>query len=146
MSDDRYVALVDQLVTLDAEIPEVEFKVNNCDPDKIAILVSAISNSARLNDRPCGYIAWGVEDGSHEIKGTTFRPAKEKASSQPLELWSANVISPSLHISFPRGRTSQGPHSITRNSGGQPNPHQIQKYQLHQGWIRNAKTCGSSRV
>jgi ATP-dependent DNA helicase RecG len=106
---ERLIALVDKLVQDDAELPCVEFKVNNCDPERIGTLISAISNSACLRDEPYGYVVWGVNDEKHEIIGTTFRPVTEKAHGQPIELWLASNINPSLHFAFkevphPRGR------------------------------------------
>jgi ATP-dependent DNA helicase RecG len=106
---ERLVALVDQLASSDAELPYVEFKVNNYDPDRIGTLVSAISNAACLHDQPFGYVIWGINDDKHEIVGTTFRPFIEKAHGQPLELWLSNSINPSVHMTFkevahPRGR------------------------------------------
>jgi ATP-dependent DNA helicase RecG len=106
---ERFIALIDEFTALGFELPCVEFKENNWDPDRIGTLVSAISNAARILDELCGYVVWGINDDSHEIVGTNFRPAKEKAKGQPLELWLANVISPSLHCIFrdvphPKGR------------------------------------------
>jgi len=45
---ERLVSLVDEFVKGDTELPCVEFKVNNSDPERIGTLISAISNSARL--------------------------------------------------------------------------------------------------
>ncbi len=106
---ERLIALVDDLAENDTELPCVEFKVGNYNPDRIGTLVSAISNAARLYDEPRGYLIWGVNDEAHEIVGTTFRPASEKASGQPLEFWLTNSMSSSLHIAFkeiphPKGR------------------------------------------
>jgi ATP-dependent DNA helicase RecG len=97
---ERFIALVDQLASIGHELPHVEFKANNWDPERVGTLVSAISNAARIADEPCGYIVWGIDDNSHDIVGTQFRPAKEKASGQPFELWLANAISPNLHCVF----------------------------------------------
>ena len=97
---DRFIALIDELAALGHELPHVEFKVDNWEPDRIGTLVSAISNSARVADEPCGFIIWGISDDDHEIIGTRFQPAKEKAHGQPYELWLAKEISPGLHCIF----------------------------------------------
>jgi ATP-dependent DNA helicase RecG len=96
-SPDRYIALINDLAENPAELPWVEFKLNNHEPDRIGTLISAISNAARAADQPCGYVIWGVEDQTHRVLGTTFRPIAEKAHHQPLELWLHQQISPSLH-------------------------------------------------
>ncbi len=105
----RYIALINELAALGHELAHVEFKVDNWEPDRIGAVISAISNSARVADEPYGFIVWGISDDSHEIVGTRFQPAKEKAHGQPYELWLANEISPSLHCVFrevihPQGR------------------------------------------
>jgi ATP-dependent DNA helicase RecG len=106
---ERLIALVDEYRALAHELPCVEFKVDNFDPERIGTLISAISNTARLVDQPCGYVIWGVENDTHDVAGTIFRPGKEKAHGQPLELWLSNSVSPSLYFTFkevphPKGR------------------------------------------
>jgi ATP-dependent DNA helicase RecG len=105
---DRYAILAEEFARGGTELPCVEFKVNNWQPDNIGTLISAISNVARLLDEPCGYVIWGVDDERHEIVGTTFRPVAEKANGQPLELWLANSISPDLHFTFKEVQHAKG--------------------------------------
>ncbi len=100
MRDERLGALVEHLISLPAETTWVEFKRNRADPDAIGRLASALSNSAKLADRPYGYVVWGVEDGSQTPVGTTFEPAREKKGNQPLEFWLAAALKPSLSIRF----------------------------------------------
>lgn len=100
MSDSRHLAIVDDLLALPDETTWAEFKGNNVNPDMIGRTVSSIANGARLADRPMGYIAWGVEDGTRRIIGTTFEPAREKYGSQPLELWLAQMLDPSPALAF----------------------------------------------
>lgn len=109
MDNARYISLVDDLRSFPAEVSWLEFKLNGCPPEKLGKLVSAISNSARIADRTHGYIVWGIENGSHDVAGTAFRPEAEKVSSEPLEFWLAKLISPEIsfqfvEVSHPRGR------------------------------------------
>lgn len=109
MDQNRYIALVDDLRAFPAEVPWLEFKVNDFTPEKVGKLISAISNSARIADRTHGFVVWGVEDASHEIIGTTFRPSTERNGGEPFEFWLAKRISPEIHFQFvevqhPRGR------------------------------------------
>jgi ATP-dependent DNA helicase RecG len=71
---ERDIALIDELRSRSAETTWIEFKKNLEDPEKIGRLVSAMSNSARLEDRDSAFIVWGVEDGTHDVVGTTFDP------------------------------------------------------------------------
>jgi hypothetical protein len=52
----RLIALIDEFTGLGHELPHVEFKVNNWEPDRVGTLVSAISNAVRAIDENCGYV------------------------------------------------------------------------------------------
>ncbi len=109
MKQQRLLALLEEFLQLPGETHWLEFKVNNFDPDRIGTLISAISNAARLGDESCGYVVWGIEDGTHQIVGTTFRPTAASAKGQALEFWLAKALAPSIHFVFhelnhPRGR------------------------------------------
>lgn len=59
----QLTAVVRQLLTLPRETAWVEDKHNNSDPDEIGEYLSALSNSAALEDMERGYLIWGVSDG-----------------------------------------------------------------------------------
>lgn len=96
----RSKALIDDLRALPAETPWVEFKENNKDAQMIGKLISALSNAARLADRHYAYVVWGIEDGSHDAVGTVFAPTAQVENKQPLELWLAQRLQPSIAFSF----------------------------------------------
>lgn len=62
--------LVKELCKLPKEVGWVEFKHNNCEPNMIGEDISALANTATLNDRDYAYMIWGVDDTTHEIIGT----------------------------------------------------------------------------
>lgn len=62
--------LVKELCKLPKEVGWVEFKHNNCEPTMIGEDISALANTATLNDRDYAYMIWGVDDTTHEIIGT----------------------------------------------------------------------------
>jgi predicted HTH transcriptional regulator len=74
--------LVKELCKLPKEVGWVEFKHNNCEPTMVGEDISALANSATLNDRDYAYMIWGVDDGSHEIIGTKVRLQLEKKGEQ----------------------------------------------------------------
>lgn len=100
MNEARDIALVDELRGLTAEMPWLEFKGNNTDPDVIGKRCSALSNAARIEGRDCAYMLWGIEDDSHAVIGTSFNPDTQKAHGQVLQLWLANSLQPSIAFSF----------------------------------------------
>ena len=95
--------LVRELCALPAETEWVEFKHNNTNPETIGENISALSNGAALNDRPIGYLLWGVDDKTHEIVGTKFTPElKVKGPQEPRirASISENVISGFYEVSI----------------------------------------------
>ncbi|HST57204.1 MAG TPA: ATP-binding protein [Longimicrobium sp.] len=95
--------LVNGLVLGEHELEWVEFKQNNSDPSEIGQYISAIANSAALHGERVGFMVWGVEDASHQIIGTTFRPKTAKKGNQLLEIWLATLLSPRVDFRFLEG-------------------------------------------
>lgn len=93
-------SLVSELVALPAETGWVEFKHNKAVPDDIGEYISALANTAALHGRAKAYVVWGVEDGTHQLLGTTFAPATEKVGNQELESWLLMHLEPRLNFSF----------------------------------------------
>ncbi|MBG58805.1 MAG: MloB [Porticoccus sp.] len=100
MSDARASALLDELLALPAETTWVEFKENNTDAEMIGKRISALSNSARLADRPFAYMLWGIRDADHMTIGTHFEPSTHKQSNQPLEMWLTQHLQPAVAFRF----------------------------------------------
>lgn len=85
------------LISLPQECEWVEFKSNFTDSQQIGEYLSALSNSAALHRQPYGYIVWGVEDGSHNIVGTSFKPRQAKGvGNEDLEPWLARLLAPRM--------------------------------------------------
>lgn len=92
--------LIVELSELPDETEWVEFKHNNFDPEEIGEYISALANSATLVGKSRAYIVWGIEDVSHEIVGTVFRPSECKVGNEDLEAWLARLLSPRIHFRF----------------------------------------------
>ena len=66
------VELVTEMCKQSNETPWLEFKHNNYTPDMIGKDISALANSAALYSKNCAYMIWGIDDTTHEIKGTNL--------------------------------------------------------------------------
>lgn len=88
--------LVKRLLERGRECEWTEFKENNSNPDEIGEILSSLSNSAFLLDEQYGYLVFGIEDGSLEITGTTFRFHEKHVGSQELENWLATLLEPRI--------------------------------------------------
>ena len=62
--------LVQELIKYPKETEWLEFKHNNYEPQMIGRDISALANSATLNEKSCAYMLWGINDETHEIVGT----------------------------------------------------------------------------
>lgn len=89
---------VQQLISLPKETEWVEFKKDNENPEKIGEYISALSNSAALHGQTAGYIAWEIEDNTHNIIGTQFKPKQQKKGNEELENWLLRLLSPSINF------------------------------------------------
>lgn len=92
--------LIKELCKLPKEIGWVEFKHNNSDPYMIGADISALANSATLNDRDYAYMIWGVDDETHNIIGTTVRLPLLKKGRQELENWLRCLLSNGADFEF----------------------------------------------
>ena len=97
---ERDIAMIDELRSAKAETPWLEFKVGNYSPETIGKYCSALSNGACIEQRDRGYLVWGIDDSTHDVVGTDFSPETCRVGDQPLELWLANAMSPSIAFSF----------------------------------------------
>lgn len=93
-------SLVAELRKQPTETGWVEFKENNSNPEEIGEYLSALSNTAALRGKANAYLVWGVKDATHEVVGTTFKPAQTKKGNENLENWLVRLLSPRLHFRF----------------------------------------------
>lgn len=82
------------------ELPWIEFKHNNYNPQEIGEYVSALSNTAALFNQEHAFMIWGVDDATHDIVGTTFHPQAEKIKGQSLDLWISTQLDPQVQFYF----------------------------------------------
>ena len=75
----------------------VEFKSNYQEINTLGKYISALSNGACLDNQDYGYLFFGVDDDTHEVKGTTFDIAQAKAvGNENAELYLRRMISPKI--------------------------------------------------
>jgi len=94
MSPEQLQRLLQELIALPHETEWVEFKVNYAEPKEIGEYVSALANAACLHDKPQGYLVYGVENRTHKVVGTKFRPRQAKVGNQGLEMWLTQLLDP----------------------------------------------------
>jgi hypothetical protein len=88
--------LIEDLINLPQETEWVEFKKNNYNPVLIGKYISALSNSACLHDEDYGYLLFGIEDKTHEVTGTKFKPKEYKKGNEELENWLLRKLKPRI--------------------------------------------------
>jgi ATP-dependent DNA helicase RecG len=90
-------ALLDRLRTEPRETEWLEFKANRYESQLLGEYISALANSASLHGKPRGYLAFGIENETHNVVGTTFDPAADKGKgNQPLLLWLSLGLQPNV--------------------------------------------------
>jgi ATP-dependent DNA helicase RecG len=99
-SEEYLGSLLRELCKYPNETEWVEFKQNDKDPEQIGQYISALSNSAALEGKACGYVIWGIRDSDHQIVGTSFDPHSEKVGNEELENWLLRSLFPKIHFRF----------------------------------------------
>ena len=99
----QFQNLVKQLASLSRETEWLELKHNNTDPHEAGEYISALSNAAAILGKHSAYILWGIEDSSHQILGTTFRPRQMKVKGQELESWLIFHLDPQIDLRIREG-------------------------------------------
>ena len=96
-------ALVETLAALPAETEWVEFKHNRFDPQQVGEYISALANGAILADQRAAYLVFGVEDGTHDVVGTTVDPGAHKVGGEAFVNWLARGLDPRLNVELGEG-------------------------------------------
>lgn len=96
MNIEQLIELVDELVKQPNESEWVEFKLNFHSIEEIGERISALSNGACIHNQDFGYLVFGVEDKTHIIKGTTFKPKSHKKGNEEIEHWLAQRLYPRI--------------------------------------------------
>lgn len=99
-SSEYMISIINELRKLPNETEWVEFKENNSKPEEIGEYLSALSNSAALLGKVNGYVIWGIDNSSHEIVGTNFKPNAVKVGNEELENWLFRLLSPKINFHF----------------------------------------------
>lgn len=89
---------LEYLLSLPVETEWLEFKqASNTYPfDKIGKYFSALSNEARLKNQAAGWLVFGIEDRTHRIVGSRFRPQRADLDSLKKEI----ATKTSSHLTF----------------------------------------------
>lgn len=100
MNDKQLISLVNELVQYKHESEWLEFKLNFHSYEEIGEQISAVSNGACLQNKPCGYLVFGIENITHNIIGTSFKAKSCKKGNEDLEHWLVNRLNPRLDFSI----------------------------------------------
>ncbi|MDO5617058.1 MAG: putative DNA binding domain-containing protein [Cruoricaptor ignavus] len=89
--------IIYELVSQPNECEWLEFKQNFHSVEEVGERISALANSACILDKDFAYLVFGIEDKTHQINGTSFKPKSHKAKgNENLELWLTNRLSPKI--------------------------------------------------
>lgn len=94
------IGILDELRGYTREAEWVEFKVNNFEASSIGEYISALANSAALLGKTSAWMAWGIEDESHDVVGTNFDPSTTKVGNEELENWLLRLLAPKIDFCF----------------------------------------------
>lgn len=99
-TDEQLRSLLTELLSYPDELPWLEIKHGNDNPDEIGKYISALANSACTENRDHGYMIWGVENDSRIIEGTAFDPDHKNKNQQPLRIYLSRTLKPEIAFEF----------------------------------------------
>ena len=99
-TDEQLRSLLTELLSYPDELPWLEIKHGNDNPDEIGKYISALANSACTENREYGYMIWGVENDSRIIEGTAFDPDHKNKNQQPLRIYLSRTLKPEIAFEF----------------------------------------------
>jgi ATP-dependent DNA helicase RecG len=132
--------LVKHLLNQQGEHEWLEFKHND-DPHTIGEYMSALANAAALDGEPCGYMVWGIEDGTHRVLGTRFKPGSAKMGAQMLDLWLHQYLRPKLDFRFESFDYQGQPVVLLRVPAAVAQPvsfHEVEYIRIHSAKVKLA--------
>lgn len=99
MQQEELEKLIIELTIIPKENEWLEFKSGNATSnEKIGHYISALSNSACINNEPFGYLVFGIEDETKKVVGTNYKFKDNKVENQELEIWLRKILHPSVNF------------------------------------------------
>ncbi|MEL7610353.1 MAG: ATP-binding protein [Bacillota bacterium] len=98
--DNMINGIIENCRIANCELPWVEFKANNSDPQEIGEYISALSNSAALFKQGYAFMIWGIDNKTYNIIGTDFDPHNAKVGNQEIDLWISTQLDPQVQFYF----------------------------------------------
>lgn len=108
MTDIELKSLLKELVSHAQETEWLEFKLNFHSNEEIGERISALSNGACLSKKQFGFLVFGVEDKTHNIKGSTFRVKSATKGKEELENWLIQRLDPKIDFKTYEFEYSEG--------------------------------------
>ncbi|TVR06781.1 MAG: transcriptional regulator [Salinarimonadaceae bacterium] len=92
--------LIATLRSHEAEAEWFEFKKDTFNPEDVGQYISALANSAMLEDKRHSYLIFGITNNGHDIIGTNVRVRTEKIGGELFEHWITRFLSPKINLAF----------------------------------------------
>ena len=92
-------AIIRELLKYPSEEEWFEFKENWFDANVLGEYISALSNAAVMRQKDFAYFVWGVDNDSHEVRGTTFNYQMD-IKGEPLQHFLSRLLSPEVTFRF----------------------------------------------
>lgn len=104
MEENELHRLLLSLLSESREQAWLEFKTNvaqqkaSITPEGIGEYISALSNGACISNKDFGYLVLGIQDVTHAVVGTNFKPYQYKIGNQDFELWIRTLLYPKINF------------------------------------------------
>ena len=96
---DKLASIVKNFISHKHEEEWFEFKENWFESHALGEYISAMSNAAAMAGEEYAYFVWGIENNTHNIKGTVF-DFHQDVKNEPLQHYLARMVKPDIGFSF----------------------------------------------
>ena len=96
--EEQLQKLLQQLTSHPKECEWIEFKQQFHSNEEIGQDISALSNGACLHKQQFGYLVFGVENNTHTIVGTSFKPSTHKKGNEEFENLLLQRLNPRIDV------------------------------------------------
>lgn len=97
---ENYAVLIKKLLAYSNELPWLEFKHDNYDPEMIGQDICALANSATLYEKRCAYMLCGIDNATHAIVGTNYDLQTLKKGNEEIGSWLRRMLSQNADFEY----------------------------------------------
>ena len=92
MTESELIQAIDRMRSCPEEGQWFEFKTKRFDHAELGEALSGVYNGALIEDEPFAYVVYGIEDKTHDVKGTNLHSDQLAVGNEPVVFWLSKAL------------------------------------------------------